>query len=363
MNDEIKKVHKKNKEIAKNWWNSNTKRAKVYFIVALIITITVLIFFALLLSTKEIGLTSISNPLFGEGVSGWTWLGYRIGNVGLKILASLAIICVAFIVLFIINTIIGVITWRGKRSRTVGSLIKSLLKYVVVIIAAGFVLSSWGVDIASIVAGLGVVTLIIGLGCQSLIADIVSGLFLVFEDFFDVGDIVVIDSFRGTISEIGLRSTKLIDWAGNIKAINNSQITTVTNLSRLATTLFITFHVDGGEDILRVEAVISDNIDKIGKSLPKVIGKILYKGITGLDENGIKLAFLADCQEDDRYQVYRDVTRELYLLMINNGIKVPFNKLYVHQVTDTETIKASELDKQKAFEINEVNRVLPKKDE
>ena len=340
------------------WWNSNTKRQKIWFIVSLIITLFVALMFALVVSVRELGLVELADSMFGEGMSGWTWLGVQIGGAGLRIIMTIMVICVALVITFLLNLIIGLFTWRGKRSKTVGSLIKSLIKYIVTIIAAGFILSYWGVDIASIVAGLGIITLIIGLGCQSLISDIVSGLFLVFDDFFDVGDIVVIDSFRGTISEIGLRSTKLLDWAGNIKSINNSQISSVINLSRLATSLSIGFYIDREEDLERVEALVADNLSEISNKLPKLIEDLRYLGVAGLDENGIKLGFLAKCEEGDRFQINRDVNRELYLLMKRNGIKVPFNKIYVTQEEKEETKPSTEEDKAKANLLNENNRVI-----
>ena len=319
------------RKLPRNWWNSNTKRQKIWFIISLILTVLVVFLAVLVISVRELGITELADSLFGYGVSGWKWLGLQIANGGIKIIVTIVIISVAVVVAFLINLVIGLITWKGKRARTVGSLVKSLIKYVVTIIAIGFILSSWGVDIASIVAGLGIITLIIGLGCQSLIADIVSGLFLVFDDFFDVDDIVIIDGFRGTISEIGLRSTKIIDWAGNIKSINNSQINTVTNLSRLATSFAITFVVDREEDIVKVESLINENLANIGAKFPKILEPLQYKGVSSLEETGIKLLFIAKSEEGDRFQVNRDVTRELYLLMKENNIKVPFNKLYITQ--------------------------------
>ena len=315
----------------KTWWNSQTPKQRKYFIIALIFSLIILAVSCFVLSAKEFGITALSNYLYGEGNSGWVWFGTFLGGQGITIAETVGIVAVAFMISFIINLIIGLITWKGKRSRTVGSLIKSLSKYAITIVAAGFILRVWGVDIASIVAGIGIITLIIGLGCQSLINDIVSGVFLVFDDFFDVGDIVVIDGFRGTISEIGLRSTKLEDWAGNIKGINNSQITTVTNLSRLATSIVVNFVVDRKEDVVQVEAILKDNLKEISKKLTKVIGQIDYIGVSSLKDDGIELAFSAKCEEANRYQVNRDITRELYILMKNNNIKVPFSQIEVYQ--------------------------------
>lgn len=74
--------------------------------------------------------------------------------------------------------------------------------------------------------------MIIGLGAQSLIADIIAGVFIIFENEYDVGEIVSMDDFRGTVSEIGIRSTKITDAAGSIKIINSSDIKNVVSLSR-----------------------------------------------------------------------------------------------------------------------------------
>ena len=330
------------------WWNSQSPKQKKYFKIALVFSIIILSLSCFVLSTKELGLTTMSNYLFGEGQSGWAWFGNALAGGGIVWVEIIGIAALAFMVAFIINLIIGLITWRGKRSKTIGSLIKSLIKYAITIVALGFILRVCGVDVASIVAGIGIITLIIGLGCQSLINDIVSGIFLVFDDFFDVGDVVVIDGFRGTVTEIGLRSTKLTDWAGNIKGVNNSQITTVTNLSREATSIVTNFVVDRNEDLEHVEAVIAANLAKIEKKVPKIIGKISYIGVSNLKENGIELAFSLSCDENNRYQVNRDMNRELLLIMRENNIKVPFSTLSIYEEQRKAGSKASQEEKEAA---------------
>ena len=121
---------------------------------------------------------------------------------------------------------------RSNRAKTVITLLDGLVKYGSAIALFFLVLSAFGVNTKAIWESVGVITLIIGLGAQSLIADIIAGVFIIFENEYDVGEIVSIDGFRGTISEIGIRATKVTDAAGNIKIINNSDIKNVVNLSR-----------------------------------------------------------------------------------------------------------------------------------
>ena len=95
-------------------------------------------------------------------------------------------------------------------------LLANLVKYVLVIIIVCLALNAIGVDATAILAGLGIVALIIGLGITSLVEDIVAGIFIIAERLFDVGDIIVVNGFRGTVVSIGVRSTKLADVGGDI---------------------------------------------------------------------------------------------------------------------------------------------------
>ncbi len=345
-----------------SWWKSYTRRQKVFFFIGLGISVFSILILLMLFFARELGAREAADTLFGEGKNGWMWLGDMLANSAVRWFMTLFVLGVGVTVNFLLSLLVSLITWKGKRSRTVGSLIKSLFHYAFWIVVIGMILSVWGVDIASIVAGLGIVTLIIGLGCQSLIADIVAGVFIVFDDFFDVDDIVVIDSFRGTIKEIGLRSTKMVDWAGNIKAINNSEVKSVVNLSRLASGILLDFTIDKEEDLEKAESLFAKALPDISHSLPKVIGEITYKGTNGLEENGITMTFFASCQEEDRFQVIRDIKRELYLLMKRNGIEVPFKKMHIVNEKEKERETASEEEKEIASKLNEANRAAPKED-
>src|SRR5574344_1041820 len=132
----------------------------------------------------------------------------------------------------IMKGITKLLSKRSQKVRTVASLSFSLLKWLLIFVALFVDLGYWGVDTASLLASIGVIALIIGLGCESLIGDVVAGLFLVFDDTFQVGDIVVIDGYRGTVVEIGLKSTKLADACVIIKRIPSSTLFPFTTLSR-----------------------------------------------------------------------------------------------------------------------------------
>ena len=155
-----------------------------------------------------------------------------------------------------------------KKGVTASKLLNSFIKYAVAIIAVLAVLSAAGVDTATLVASAGILSLVIGLGAQSLIADIIAGLFTIFEGEYQVGDIVVIDGWRGTVEEIGIRSTRVVDSGGNTKIINNSEITTVINQTQHLSVVSTTISIEYGENLPKVELIIRDNIDRIKASIP-----------------------------------------------------------------------------------------------
>lgn len=99
----------------------------------------------------------------------------------------------------------------GAKGETVCRLLKSLVKYISVIAMLYFCLALLGIDTATLLASAGILTLIVGLGAQTLVSDILAGLFIIFEGEFQVGDIVTVGDWTGTVVEIGVRTTKIQD--------------------------------------------------------------------------------------------------------------------------------------------------------
>ena len=219
----------------------------------------------------------------------------------------------------------------SKKSMTAAKMICSFVKYVVAILAILSVLSVLGVDTATLVASAGLVTLVVGLGAQSLIADVVAGLFTVFEGEYGVGDIVVIDGWRGEIEEIGIRSTRLVDAGGNVKIINNSEIVSVVNQTQNYSVVTTIVPIEYEESLTRVEGVIEANLDRIKAAIPEIVNGPYYKGVNALGPSSVDLMFISDCDENDYFIVQRAMNRELKLLFDENGINIPYQQVVVHQ--------------------------------
>ena len=325
-----------------NWWKRKTASQKVAFVIgALILAISVVVFFLLMDARRVFG-DEFADQVLGVGIqSGWeALLGTLIAGSASWIL-SLIVVFLTITIIFIGNFITHLFDNRTRKAKTISSLIRSLIKYITIIAAICLILVIWGVDVMGVIAGVGVLTLIIGLGCQTLIQDVVSGIFIVFDDYFAVGDMVIIDGFRGTITEVGLKTTKIQDFGGNIKSITNSSIHTVVNMSRMRSVVSVTLSISYNEDIERVEAIIIKRIEELKKEIPNIVDGPWYKGIDNVSSSSIDLLVLCFVNEDNRFQVTRDLKREFYLLFKKHDIQIPYPQVTINPQDEKKRKKAT----------------------
>ena len=273
-----------------------------------------------------------------------------------------------FIVILGIAITIGIVLHYLGKVRKIGSqktttifiLVVNFLKWVVVIGAIFMILSACGLRSEFSAAGAGIVALIIGLGSQSLVADILAGIFIVFEGDYQVGDIVILDGWRGEIQAIGVRTTKLIDAGGNIKIVNNSDIRSIINQTKELSIAKCYVSTKYEDRIENIEAVIADNIESIGKKIPAIVEGPFYKGVAELGANSVDLLFVAKCKEEDIYQVQRDLNREIKILFDDNNIGIPFPQIVVHKGEDDVKQTVTKKTIQKAEEFAEEQKELSK---
>ena len=325
-----------------NWWSRKTTGQKAAFIVGIVILVVFVVAFLFLMDARWWVGDEFADALYGVDVpNGWVAIGKAALSGAINWVITLFIIIGTIIIIFLSNFITHLFDSRSRKAKTISSLIRSLIKYIMIIAAICFVLIVWGVDVIGIIAGVGVLTLIIGLGCQSLIQDVISGLFIVFDDYFAVGDMVIIDGFRGTITEVGLRTTKLLDFGGNIKSITNSSINTVVNLSRLKSLVHVTLSVSYNEDVERVEALIINEIEEIKEKVPNILEGPFYKGIDNITASSVDFLVLCFTDESNRYQVTRDLKREFFILFRKHEVQIPFTQVTVNPEDEKDRPKAS----------------------
>ena len=248
------------------------------------------------------------------------------------VIASITAIIFGYLVVQLIGLIVTLLLPHvSNKAKTVLTLSRSLLKWIIIVGVIVVILQAFGVDTMTILAGLGILALAIGLGAQQIVSDVLAGFFIVFEAEFKVGDIITVDGWRGTVSDIGIRVTKITDASGNVKIVNNSDIKSVVNLTAELSVAFLTVSVDYAEDLHKVELVLRDNLDTIKEHVPAIVEGPYYKGVTALGSSSVDLLLAATCKETDVYQVKRDINREIFLLFGQNNITIPFNQVTVSQ--------------------------------
>lgn len=233
----------------------------------------------------------------------------------------------------LISLILESCQFENSRVKTVVTIIQSLLQYIAWIIIICWGLSILGVDIGTIVASIGVLALIVGFGAESLIADVVTGLFMVIENQYNVGDIIEIDGYRGTVSAIGIRTTSVQDTSGNVKIVNNSSMVNVLNRSDNASKAVADFPIPYATDLVKLESQLDEILDTIYENHKDIMEeKPKYCGVQALGSSEIVLRFVVQVEDKDIYGAARVLNHDLLLAFRAKGVECPFPQLDVHNV-------------------------------
>ena len=329
--------------------------SKDFYVVLIICGILTVLFF--IFQNKLVGEDSV----FNDNISDIPIVNNAYHYIPL-VLECIAIGFLAWVVIKVVQIVIEKIFSHSKGGITAAKLFASFAKYIIGLVAIIMMLGTLGVNTTALVASAGIVALIIGLGAQSLIADVVAGLFIVFEGEYKVGDIIVIDGWRGTVLEIGIRTTRIVDAGGNVKIINNHSISAVINQTKQLSVAKAYISIEYGESLQRVELVIRDNLEKLKKAIPQIVEGPFYKGVDALGESSVDLLFMANCKEEDIYIVQRAMNRELKILFDDNNINIPFPQIVLNDPVKFEDANLSKKQenaaKKFANEQQEISREL-----
>ncbi|SUK17644.1 transporter, small conductance mechanosensitive ion channel (MscS) family [Staphylococcus agnetis] len=262
-------------------------------------------------------------------------------NLLTKLIIVLIYVLAAFIVTRILNKVIAQFfkvnnkskkTPRAKRSKTLITLVQNVAGYIVWFITGTTILSKFGISVESILAGAGVVGLAIGFGAQTLVKDIITGFFIIFENQFDVGDYVNIKNngspiAEGTVKSIGLRSTRIMSITGELSTIPNGTMSEVTN-----------FSVTNGVALVDIPISTSENIElveqKLGvflKSIPKKYGIFIdvpqVLGVDSIETYQVTLRVSAETSPGENFKGARILRREIRGFLQSENIEAPVPNL------------------------------------
>lgn len=241
-----------------------------------------------------------------------------------------AIIVGIFIILQVIDRFIDgqlnseKIKLKGSYNRivTVTNLIKRIIKIILIFIGLTIIMSVFKISIAPILATLGVFSLAIGVGAQSLVKDLINGFFIIFEDQYSVGDLVEIEGIEGIVEDLGLRVTKIRDFSKILHVIPNSNISIVSNKERANVRTRIDFYVDNSADPSFVEEKINEALEKYKKSKEMIVGPNLW-GVTENDKYAYKMSLVYYTKQGQQYDLEYAIRSEILKTMQRENIKMP----------------------------------------
>lgn len=249
-----------------------------------------------------------------------------------KFILPIVYIIIGIVLLRIISFIISKISknrYVDKKRKTIISLVKNILKYLVYTFVILSILSVYGIDTSGIIASLGIAGLVIGLALQDIIADFVAGIFILFDDQYTIGDIIEVNGFKGEVIGFGLMNTKIKKFSGDVLIISNSSFKEVINYSRHNTTVVMTLDVAYTTDIDKLEKVLKD-LEEDVKKLENVVGAYKLLGINEFSSSSIKYLVSIECKAECHYQIKRDYFKLVKNAFNKNNIEIPYNKLDIN---------------------------------
>ncbi len=213
------------------------------------------------------------------------------------------------------------IRMEERKAKTLSTIIKSLSKYIIYFIGLVMVLDIFGIPTGSILATAGVGGVAIGFGAQSLVKDIITGFFILFEDYFSVGDYVQTGEYDGVVEDIGIRSTRIRSFSGELYIIPNGFIETVTNRSRGDMRTWVDVRINYKEDIngaLEALETVAESMshDENINCGPTVLG------VTNLAKDDIVLSVQAMTRPMEQWDVGRKLRKEIKEEFERRGIPI-----------------------------------------
>jgi small conductance mechanosensitive channel len=217
-----------------------------------------------------------------------------------------------------------------KRTLTFNSVISNLVIIVAFIAAAMIIADQLGISVTPLLAGAGVAGIVIGFGAQSLIKDLINGVFILFEQWYQVGDVVSVGDITGSVERFNLRTTVLRDIAGTVHYFPNGEITVLGNRTHLWSRAVVEVGVHYDEDTDRVVEVLEEIFDEImiDKKYMKMIlerPKILGDdGISELGDSAIIFKLVCKVKPGEQWNIGRQLRKRIKNKFDEVGIEIPY---------------------------------------
>lgn len=224
-----------------------------------------------------------------------------------------------------------------NKRKTLMGLLKSIVRYVTYFVALINLLELFGIDTKSLLTAAGVGGLAVGFGAQNLVKDVISGFFIIFEDQYNVGDYVEAAGVAGTVEDMGIRSTRLRDFGGQLHIIPNGEIKLVTNHSRGSMRAMVEIGIAYEEDMDRALAVLEDVCREIRSKREDIVEGPSVLGVTKLGPSEVVVTILARTVPMQQWSVEREILRAVKDRFDRENIEIPYPRVvYIKKASESE---------------------------
>nr|WP_239583572.1 mechanosensitive ion channel family protein [Metabacillus iocasae] len=231
-----------------------------------------------------------------------------------------------------------------RREATLMKLVQNVFTYAVYFIALVMILEAMSINITALLAGAGIVGLAVGFGAQNLVRDIITGFFIIFEDQFSVGDYVRVGSFEGTVEEIGLRTTKIKSWTGELNILPNGSIIEVTNFSIHNSVAFVDVSISYEEDIQKAEKVIADLLEELPEKYEDMVKPPEILGIQTLGPSELVIRVISEVKPMRHFFIARMLRKDIRVRLNEHGIEIPFPRMVMYNRTEEISAKQTRMN-------------------
>ncbi len=306
----------------------------------LVTKIVVLSLFVTLITLAVVSYYFLGGTPFGEFVNSTLGKFFNIfelfKNNWLTIVQSIVIILFFWMLNKLFEFLLVPLVKKRSRHSTFWIILTSVFKYLTSAIAIFLVLSAWGVDTPTLLVGAGILGLAISFGAQSLIEDVIAGLFIVFEKQFLIGDTIQVGNVRGKVTSIGIRTTTVEDIYGDVLIVNNSDLRQILNTSLNLSPANCEVYISYDQKLENIEQIIIDALPRIKEKVPAIKEGPFYRGVQKLDEHGVLVRIQGRTEDLDKYQALRDMNREVKVIFEEKGVKFGFPTVNINEVDNKE---------------------------
>ncbi len=221
-----------------------------------------------------------------------------------------------------------------KREDTLIRIFNGALRIIIIALALMMILQESGIKIGPILAGAGIVGVAVGFGGQYLIKDVITGLFMILENQYRIGDSVIIDGTNGMVQDISLRKTTLRDMDGTVHHINHGSITLVSNQSKDFSRINLDIGVAYKTNLEQVIEVINKTGEELAEDpvyKDKILSPPKFLRINDFAENAIIIKILGETKPLTQWEVTGELRKRLKIAFDREGIEIPFPQRVIHQ--------------------------------